>query len=28
LQFNMAETGFNSFAVRLNYNFIKIDTIN
>lgn len=28
LQFNMAETGFNSFAVRLNYNFIKISTIN
>jgi hypothetical protein len=28
LQFNMAETGFNSFAVRLNYNFIKIETIN
>ncbi len=28
LQFNMAETGFNSFAVRLNYNYINISTIN
>jgi hypothetical protein len=28
LQFNMAETGFNSFAVRLNYNYINIQGIN
>jgi hypothetical protein len=28
LQFNMAETGFNSFAVRLNYNYINIENIN
>lgn len=28
LQFNMAETGFNSFAVRMNYNYIQITDIN
>lgn len=28
LEFNMAETGFNSFAVKLRYNYIQIDTIN
>jgi hypothetical protein len=28
LQFNMADTGFNSFAVRLNYNYINIDGVN
>jgi hypothetical protein len=28
LQFNMAETGFNSFAVRMNYNYIQVDGIN
>ncbi len=28
LQFNMAETGFNSFAVRMNYNYIEVGDIN
>lgn len=28
LQFNMADTGFNSFAVRLNYNYISITGVN
>lgn len=28
LQFNMAETGFNSFAVRMNYNYIEVDGVN
>jgi hypothetical protein len=28
LQFNMAETGFNSFAVRMNYNYIQVEGIN
>lgn len=28
LQFNMADTGFNSFAVRLNYNYISINGVN
>jgi hypothetical protein len=28
IQFNMADTGFNAFAVKLRYNYIKIDGIN